>query len=390
MSNQCLPPFPHFGTDTIHAGQPPNPETGAVIVPISLATTFQQPSPGVFKEFEYSRSGNPTRKAFEELIAKCENGKHGLGFASGLAATSAVVNCLPTGSHVIVCDDVYGGTNRLFRRICTPSNNLSFDFVDLTDPANVTKFVKENTKMVWVESPTNPTLKLVDIAGVSAVAHAHNLPVLVDNTFMSPYFQRPLDLGADIVLHSCSKYIGGHSDVIMGALVTNSDEWCERLRFVQNGMGGVPSPFDCFLAIRGMKTLHLRMRQHEVNARAAVALLETHAKVERVVYPGLASHPSHDLAKRQMTGFGGMVVFYLKGGLAESKRFLESLKLIALAESLGGVESLVEHPAIMTHASVPPEQRKQLGISDNMIRLSVGVEDTEDVLDDLRAALEAV
>lgn len=297
---------------------------------------------------------------------------------------------LKSGDHVISIDDVYGGTNRYFNKVARPSNNLEFTMVDFTKPGALEAAIQPNTKLVWLETPTNPTLKIVDIEAISAVAKKHNLIVVVDNTFASPFLQTPLDLGADIVVHSVTKYIGGHSDVVMGVLATSNEEIYTKLKFLQNSMGAIPAPFDCYMALRGLKTLHLRMREHSKNALEVATFLESHPLVDSVIYPGLASHPQHELAKRQMRGFGGMITFFIKGGLDESRVFLESLKLFALAESLGAVESLAEHPVIMTHASVPPEQRKALGISDSLIRLSVGCEDIADILADLKKAFEAV
>lgn len=340
--------------------------------------------------YEYSRTGNPTRAAFEECIAKVEHAKYALAFASGSATTATVIHMLNAGDHVISVDDVYGGTNRYFNKVARPSMGLDFTMIDFSDPSALEAAIKPNTKMVWLETPTNPTLKIVDITAISAIAHKHNLIVVADNTFASPFLQSPIDLGADIVVHSCTKYIGGHSDVVMGVLATSNDEYYTKLKFLQNSIGAVPAPFDCYMALRGMKTLHLRMREHSKNAAAVATFLESHEGVESVIYPGLTSHPQHELAKRQMRGFGGMITFFIKGGLAESRVFLESLRLFALAESLGAVESLAEHPVIMTHASVPPEQRKLLGISDSLIRLSVGCEDLPDILADLTNAFEAV
>lgn len=379
-----------FGTRAIHAGTHPDPITGAVVTPISLATTFVQKSPGEHTGYEYSRTGNPTRAAFEECIAKCENGKYALAFASGSATTVTVIHMLKAGDHVISVDDVYGGTNRYFDKVARPSMGLEFSMVDFTKAGTLEAAIKPNTKMVWLETPTNPTLKIVDIEAISAVAHKHGLIVVVDNTFASPFLQSPLDLGADIVVHSCTKYIGGHSDVVMGVLATNNDEYYTKLKFLQNSIGAVPAPFDCYMALRGMKTLHLRMREHSKNAAAVAMYLESHACVESVIYPGLTSHPQHELAKKQMRGFGGMITFFIKGGMEEARTFLENLSLFALAESLGAVESLAESPVIMTHASVPPEQRKLLGISDSLIRLSVGCEDIEDIMADLNKAFAAV
>jgi cystathionine gamma-lyase len=379
-----------FGTKAIHAGQRADPITGAVVVPISLATTFVQTSPGVHTGFEYSRTGNPTRQAFEANIAALEKGKYGLAFASGSAATVTIINMLNSGDHVISIDDVYGGTNRYFQKVATPSNGISFSFVDFTVEGAFEKAITPKSKLVWLETPTNPTLKIADIKAISTIAKKHNLIVVVDNTFASPYLQTPLELGADIVVHSVTKYLGGHSDVVMGVLATSHETIYTRLKFLQNSIGAVPAPFDCYLALRGVKTLHLRMREHSKNAMSIATFLEGHPLVERVIYPGLPSHPQHTLASTQMRGFGGMITFFLKGGLPESRQFLENLHLFALAESLGAVESLAEHPVIMTHASVPPEQRKLLGISDNLIRLSVGVEDIEDLLADLKNALARV
>jgi len=313
-----------------------------------------------------------------------------LAFASGSAATVSITNLLKSGDHAVVCDDVYGGTNRYFSRVASPQMSINFSLTDLTKPNSFTDAITPQTKMVWLETPTNPTLKLLDIKAICEEAHKHNIFVVVDNTFMSPYFQNPLTLGADIVVHSVTKYINGHSDVVMGVLATNNEELFNRLKFLQNSIGAVPSPFDCYLALRGIKTLSVRMKQHTLNATQVALFLEKHPKVEKVIYPGLPSHPQHELAKRQMTGFGGMITFFLRGGIAESRMFLENLKLFALAESLGAVESLAEHPAIMTHASVPPEQRLKLGISDSLIRLSIGIEDVEDIIGDLTNAFAAV
>ncbi|KAJ0403268.1 hypothetical protein P43SY_007572 [Pythium insidiosum] len=388
-----------FGTKAIHAGQDPDPYTGAVAVPISLASTFAQSSPGVVygkdqansfgKGWEYSRTGNPTRGAFERAIAACENGKFAAAYSSGMAATTAVVHLLKQGDHVISIDDVYGGTQRYFRQTVNPTYGIDFDFVDMSEPTNIENFVRPNTKMVWIESPTNPTLKITDIAAVAAVAKKHNLLLVVDNTFMSPYFQNPLDLGADVVVHSITKYINGHSDVVMGVVITNSEDIYTKLKFVQNGIGAVPSPFDAYMALRGLKTLHVRMATHAKNAQAVAEFLEKHPNVEKVIYPGLPSHPQHAIAKKQARGFGGMITFYIKGGLEKARAFLETVEVFTLAESLGAVESLAESPAIMTHASVPKEHREKLGISDNLIRLSVGIEGLPDIIADLEKALAA-
>ena len=377
-----------IGTRAIHAGQSPDPSTGAVMTPIYATSTYAQSSPGVHQGFEYSRSHNPTRFAYERCVAALEGGTRGFAFASGLAATSTVLELLDTGHHVVAMDDLYGGSYRLFERVRRRSAGLDFSFVDLTDPATLERAITPRTRMVWVETPTNPLLKIVDLAAVSAVARKHGLLVVVDNTFASPILQRPLEHGADVVMHSATKYLNGHSDMVGGMLVAGGNaEVAEQLAFLQNAVGGVQGPFDSFLALRGLKTLHLRMRAHCDNAMALATWLETHPAVERVIYPGLASHPHHALAARQMDGFGGMVSIVLKGGFEAAKRFCERTTLFALAESLGGVESLVNHPAVMTHASIPPERRDALGISDALVRLSVGVEDAADLRGDLDRAL---
>jgi cystathionine gamma-lyase len=376
-----------FETRAIHAGQKPDPTTGAIMTPIYLSSTYVQESPGVHKGYEYSRTGNPTRKAYEDCLANLESGKHGFAFTSGCAASTTALHLLKAGDHVIACDDMYGGTFRLMDKVIR-HNGIEFTYVDLTDVENFRKAIKPNTKMVWIETPTNPTLKLVDIRKTAEIARSKNILSIVDNTFMSPYFQRPLELGADVVLHSTTKYINGHSDIVGGALIVNSDELAQKIAFLSNSMGGACSAFDAFVSMRSLKTLALRMRQHDQSARTIADFLAKHPKVEKTVYPGLASHPQHALAKQQMSGFGGMITFYIKGGLPAARTFLESVRVFALAESLGGVESLIEHPAIMTHASVPPENRKALGIDDGMIRLSVGVENIEDLLRDLTQALE--
>ena len=377
-----------LGTRAIHAGQAPDPSTGAVMTPIYATSTYAQSSPGVHQGFEYSRSHNPTRFAYERCAAALEGGTRGFAFASGLAATATVLDLLDTGSHVVAMDDLYGGSYRLFERVRRRSAGLDFSFVDLADAAALEAAIRPQTRMVWVETPTNPLLKIVDLAAVSAVAKRHGLLVVVDNTFATPMLQRPLEHGADIVMHSATKYLNGHSDMVGGLLVAGGDaDLAERLAFLQNAVGAVQGPFDSFLALRGLKTLHLRMRAHCDSAMALAQWLEAHPKVERVIYPGLASHPQHALAARQMDGFGGMVSVVLKGGYDAARRFCERTELFALAESLGGVESLVNHPAVMTHASVPPERRAQLGIGDALVRLSVGVEDVEDLRRDLGNAL---
>jgi cystathionine gamma-lyase len=378
-----------FGTRAIHAGQVPDATTGAVMTPIYYTSTYAQAAPGVHKGFEYSRTHNLTRFALEANLASLEGGTAGLCFASGLAATSTLLQMFDTGTHVIACDDLYGGTFRLFDKVY---RRLGFDFtyVDPLDgAAAVEAAIKPTTKLVWIETPTNPMLKLVDIVAVSKVCKRHGVLLAVDNTFMTPYFQRPLELGADIVAHSMTKYLNGHSDVVGGALIVKDEKLRERLAFLQNAAGAVPSPMDSFLVMRGTKTLHIRMDRHEQNARTIAAWLATHPQVEKVIYPGLESHPQHELAKKQATGFGGMISFVLEGGLEASRKFLETCQIFTLAESLGGVESLVEHPAIMTHASVPLANRAKLGIADGFIRLSVGIEDVADLQADLSRSFKA-
>lgn len=376
-----------LGTLAIHAGQVPDPSTGAIMPPIYATSTYVQESPGHHKGYEYSRTQNPTRMAYERCVAGLEGGLAGFAFASGLAAASTVLDLLDSGSHVIAMDDLYGGTYRLFERVRKRSAGLDFSFLDLNDEAALAQAVRAETRMIWVETPTNPLLKLVDIEKVVAFARKHSLLVVVDNTFCSPMLQRPLSMGADLVLHSATKYLNGHSDMVGGVVVAANDELAQKMGFLQNSVGAVQGPFDSFLALRGLKTLHLRMRAHNANALALAQWLQGHENVEKVIYPGLPSHPQHLLAQRQMQGFGGMISFYIKGGLDAARRFCERTRYFALAESLGGVESLVNHPAIMTHASVPAELRQRLGISDNLVRLSVGVEDLEDLQVDLAQAL---
>ena len=377
-----------LGTRAIHAGQSPDPSTGAVMTPIYATSTYVQSSPGVHQGYEYSRSHNPTRFAYERCVASLEGGRHGYAFASGLAATATVLDSLDSGSHVICMDDVYGGTYRLFERVRKRSANLAFSFVDLGDRAALEAAVRPNTKLIWAETPTNPLLKVLDIAALAEFARTRGIRLAVDNTFATPILQRPLELGAHLVMHSATKYLNGHSDIVGGMLVVGDDsELEEQLTFLQNAVGGVQGPFDSFLALRGLKTLHLRMKAHCENAGELAAWLAKHPKVEKVLYPGLASHPQHELAKRQMAGFGGMLSILVKGGLPAARAFMERCKLFALAESLGGVESLINHPAIMTHASVPAENRARLGIHDNLVRLSVGVEDVADLRAELDAAL---
>jgi cystathionine gamma-lyase len=377
-----------LGTLAIHAGQSPDPSTGAVMTPIYATSTYAQSSPGVHQGFEYSRTHNPTRFAYERCVAGLEGGSRGFAFASGLASTSTLLELLDSGDHVIAMDDLYGGSYRLFERVRKRSAGLDFGFVDLTDPTAFEAAIKSNTRLVWIETPTNPLLKIVDIAAISAIAGKHGILVAVDNTFASPILQRPLEHGADLVMHSATKYLNGHSDMVGGMLVVGDNaELAEQLAFLQNSIGAVQGPFDSFLALRGLKTLHLRMKAHCENAQALAGFLETHPAIEKVIYPGLKSHPHHALAKRQMDGFGGMLSICLKGGFEAAQRFCERTELFTLAESLGGVESLVNHPAVMTHASVPVERRAALGIGDNLVRLSVGVEDMDDLRADLDVAL---
>jgi cystathionine gamma-lyase len=380
-----------FGTLAIHAGQAPDPSTGAIMTPIYATSTYVQESPGVHKGFEYSRSQNPTRFAYEACVAALENGSRGFAFGSGLAATAAVLDLLDSGDHVIASDDMYGGTFRLFERVRKRSSGLAFSYVDMSSATGLEERIRAaatpRTRLIWIETPSNPMLKLIDLNRVSEIGRALGVVTVADNTFASPYVQRPLEHGFAIAMHSATKYLNGHSDIVGGVLVVRNAELAERLQFLQNATGAVPSPFDSFLVLRGLKTLHLRMREHCANALRIAEMLAGHPRVERVIYPGLDSHPQHDLAKKQMNGFGGMVTILLKGGLAESRRFLERCRIFALAESLGGVESLIEHPAIMTHASVPKEQREQIGITDNLVRLSVGVEDVDDLVEDLQQAL---
>lgn len=383
-----MPNEAHFETLAVHAGVEPDPLTGAVMTPIYQSSTFAQRAPGEHQGYEYSRSDNPTRTPLQRALAALEGAKHALVFSSGLAATDCVLNSLKSGDHVLAGDDLYGGTYRLFTKVAE-NRGLEFSFSPMNSEDEIRKCLRKNTKLIWLESPTNPLLRLIDIGMVASIAHERDTLVGVDNTFMSPYFQSPLALGADIVMHSMTKYINGHSDVVMGCLALNNETLFERLKFLQNAVGGVPSPFDCFLALRGIKTLALRMKQHEQNALKVASFLESHPKVERVIYPGLASHPQHELAKRQARGFGGMVSFVIKGNLKSATEFLKSVELFTLAESLGGVESLIEHPAIMTHASVPIEIRDELGISDSLIRISCGIEHADDLVADLDQALRA-
>lgn len=379
----------HFGTNAIHAGQEPEQwNSHAVVPPISMATTFKQKSPAEPHQFEYSRSGNPTRQCLEECIASLEHAKYAFTYASGLAATHNLTHLLSPGDHVITFDDLYGGTNRLFRQCLIP-RGFEVSFIDLTDHKKLKAAIKSNTKLVWLETPSNPTMKVVDIKAVcKAVRKRCSAIVAVDNTFMSAYFQKPLLLGADVSMHSLTKYMNGHSDVVMGALCLNDDKMAERLRYFQNAAGAVPSPFDCFLVNRGLKTLHVRMDRHMENGLKVAQFLEAHPLVLKVIHPGLPSHPQHEIAKHQCSGFSGMVTFRIKGGLKEAKAFLNNLKIFTLAESLGSIESLAELPVVMTHASVPEEQRRMLGITDNLVRLSVGIEHCDDLIQDIDQALK--
>lgn len=386
ISNETRPHSHGFGTLAIHAGQDPDPQTGAVMTPIYQTSTYAQESPGKHTGYEYSRTDNPTRTAYQACVAALEGGKHALAFSSGLATTDAILHTLKPGDHVVSCDDVYGGTFRIFDKVYAKLG-IEFTFVDLSDLKKAEAAFRPNTKLLWMESPTNPMLKILDIQALTALARKKGVRSVVDNTFMSAYFQKPLSLGADLVVHSVTKYMNGHSDVVGGVLVTSDTAWYQDLKFIQNAVGAVPAPMDCFLVMRGLKTLHVRMERHAQNAMEIARYLEKHPKIERVIYPGLESHPQHAIARKQMSGFGGMITFFVKGGLPEARSFLEKVKLFTLAESLGGVESLIEHPAIMTHASIPAESRKELGIHDNLVRVSVGIEDVADLKADLAQAL---
>lgn len=376
-----------FETKAIHVGQDPDPATGATITPIYQTSTFTQDALGKHKGYEYSRTGNPTRTALEAALASLENGEYGLCFASGLAATTNVLCLLASGDEVVAGDDLYGGTIRLFNRVFS-NFGLKITYVDGRDPDNFKKAITQKTKLIWVETPTNPLLRLIDIKEVSKIAKAKNVLFTVDNTFSSPYFQKPLDLGADIVVHSTTKYLGGHSDVVGGVAITNNEEIYKKLRFYQNAIGATPGPFDSWLVLRGIKTLAIRMKKHEENAIKIAEFLEKHPKVKKVNYPGLKSHPQHELAKKQMTGFGGMISFEINGGYDFARKVVESTKIFALAESLGGVESLIGHPVTMTHAGVPKDRREKIGITDSLVRISVGIEDVDDLITDLKQALK--
>ncbi|KTC85571.1 trans-sulfuration enzyme family protein [Legionella drozanskii] len=379
----------HFNTRAIHAGQQPDPSTGAVMTPIYATSTYRQSAPGVHQGYEYSRTHNPTRAAYEGCIASLESGQRGFAFASGMAAINTVIDLLDAGDHVIAMDDLYGGSFRLFDKVKTRTSNLSFSFVDMTDVRNIEAAITSKTRMLWVETPSNPMLKLANLSGIAALAKRYKLLTVVDNTFATPWIQRPLELGFDIVLHSATKYLNGHSDVISGVVVIgDKPELAEKLAFLHNSCGGIAGPFDSFMVLRSLKTLPLRMQRHCENAGQLASWLEKHPKVAKVIYPGLASHSQHHLAKEQMHDFGGMISIIIKGDLATTTRFLSRCELFTLAESLGGVESLIEHPAIMTHASIPAETRRELGIEDGFVRLSVGIEHIDDLIADLNYALD--
>ena len=376
-----------FGTKAIHAGAEPDPTTGAIMTPIYQTSTYVQESPGKNKGYGYARGKNPTREALQKNIAALENGKHCLCFSSGMGATDAVIKMLRPGDEVITGDDLYGGSYRMFTKIFA-NYGIKFHFIDLHDANNISKYINSNTKLIWVETPTNPTMKIVDIATCAAISKKNNLTLVVDNTFASPYLQNPLDLGADIVMHSVTKYLGGHSDVVMGALITNSDKLHEQLYFILNSCGANPGPMDSFLVMRGIKTLHIRMERHCFNGKRIAEYLKTHPKIAKVYWPGFTDHPNHEIAKKQMRDFGGMISFVLKDTSVENTfKVASSFHVFSLAESLGGVESLINHPATMTHASIPKEEREKAGVVDNLLRLSVGIEDIEDLLTDIKQAL---
>ncbi len=376
-----------FGTKAIHAGQHPDPTTGAIMTPIYQTSTYWQESPGKHKGYAYARGKNPTRKALEDCLAALENAKYGLAFSSGMGATDAVVKLLRPGDEVITGNDLYGGSYRMFTKVFA-NYGIKFHFIDMADANNINNYINANTKLLWIETPTNPTMQIVDIEAVSKIAKANQVIFAVDNTFASPYLQNPIDLGADIVMHSVTKYLGGHSDVVMGALLTNDEKLYDQLAFIHNSCGATPGPMDSFLVLRGIKTLHLRMKAHCENGRQIAAFLKSHPKVDKLYWPGFTDHPNHEIAKKQMRDFGGMISFTMKGAdLNETFRVASSFKVFSLAESLGGVESLINHPASMTHASIPKEEREKAGVVDSLLRLSVGVEDIEDLLADLKQAL---
>ena len=381
--------YPHFDTRAIHEGQPPDPNTGAVITPIYATSTYRQSAPGVHQGYEYSRSQNPTRNAYEVGIASLESGSQGFAFSSGMAAINTVMDLLDADSHVIATDDLYGGTYRLFDKVKTRTSHLSFSFVDMQDVDNIAAAITPQTRMIWVETPSNPMLKLADLEKIAALGKAKGIITVADNTFATPWIQRPLELGFDIVVHSATKYLNGHSDVVSGVVVVGDNpELIEKMAFLQNASGAVASPFDSFLVSRSLKTLSLRMQRHCDNAHTIAHWLQKHPRIENVIYPGLTSHPQYHLAKEQMSSFGGMISAVIKGNLETTKQFLSHCQLFTLAESLGGVESLIEHPAIMTHASIPPARRQQLGIHDGFVRLSVGIEHVDDLIYDLNYALK--
>ncbi len=381
----------HIATRVIHAGQSPDPSTGAIMTPIYATSTYVQQSPGVHKGYDYSRSINPTRSAYERCIADLESGTRGWAFASGLAAMATALEALDSGSHIVVSDDLYGGTFRLFERVRRRSANLDFTFIDMTDAQNLERAMRPNTRMVWIETPSNPLLKLIDLEAVAKIARGHNAISVSDNTFATPWAQRPIEFGFDMVVHSATKYLNGHSDMVGGVIVVGDDKnLSDRIAFLQNAVGAIAGPFDSFLALRGLKTLALRMERHSENALEIARFLASEPKIASISYPGLKEHPQHELAKRQMRGFGGMITVVLDSDLAGTRRFLENTHLFSLAESLGGVESLINHPALMTHGAIPAEQRAALGIGDSLVRLSVGVEDVNDLIEDLQAAFEAI
>ena len=381
----------HIATRVIHAGQSPDPSTGAIMTPIYATSTYVQQSPGVHKGYDYSRSINPTRSAYERCIADLESGTRGWAFASGLAAMATALDALDSGSHIVVSDDLYGGTFRLFERVRRRSANLDFTFIDMTDAQNLERAMRPNTRMVWIETPSNPLLKLIDLEAVAKIARGHNAISVSDNTFATPWGQRPIEFGFDMVVHSATKYLNGHSDMVGGVIVVGDDkDLGDRIAFLQNAVGAIAGPFDSFLALRGLKTLALRMERHSENALEIARFLASEPKIASISYPGLKEHPQHELAKRQMRGFGGMITVVLDSDLAGTRRFLENTHLFSLAESLGGVESLINHPALMTHGAIPAEQRAALGIGDSLVRLSVGVEDVNDLIEDLQTAFEAI
>jgi len=381
----------HIATRVIHAGQSPDPSTGAIMTPIYATSTYVQQSPGVHKGYDYSRSINPTRSAYERCIADLESGTRGWAFASGLAAMATALDALDSGSHIVVSDDLYGGTFRLFERVRRRSANLDFTFIDMTDAQNLESAMRPNTRMVWIETPSTPLLKLIDLEAVAKIARGHNAISMSDNTFATPWAQRPIEFGFDMVVHSATKYLNGHSDMVGGVIVVGDDkDLGDRIAFLQNAVGAIAGPFDSFLALRGLKTLALRMERHSENALEIARFLASEPKIASISYPGLKEHPQHELAKRQMRGFGGMITVVLDTDLAGTRRFLEKTHLFSLAESLGGVESLINHPALMTHGAIPAEQRAALGIGDSLVRLSVGVEDVNDLIEDLQAAFEAI